>query len=243
MKKILLSLMAVTMLTACSKKQANYSDNEMRIITTEIDSTQYGMSERLLTDSLLWIQNYSTNLTEGYSDTSWVSLFAAQRLGSITPGHRIAILFEQSNHSKAKMVIDLTELTGRWVEPDAVDEGMVTGFELQEGGAAASINSRANYYVSWKIYNGKLLLVNTLNGIVDTDIPIDTFHINYLTADSLRITSSMGKHFFRRSNSEAEDTENEYDIYSSPDASTFDPEGTTLDTIKREIPKNVLMEY
>ena len=243
MKRILLPLVASTMLVACTKKQATYSDNEMQIVSVEIDSTLYGMSELVKADSLLWVQTYSTNLTEGYSDTTWVSLFGAQRLGSMAPGHRLAILFEQEDRTKAKVAIDLTELIGRWVEPDAVDEGMVTGFELQEGGAATSINSRANHYVSWRIYNGKLMLVNTLNGIVDSDIPIDTFQISYLTADSLRIFSSLGKHFFRRSNSEAEDMENDYDIYTSPDAITFNPEGTSPDTMKREIPKNVLMEY
>ena len=39
MKRILLPLVASAMLVTCTKKQATYSDNEMQIVSVEIDST------------------------------------------------------------------------------------------------------------------------------------------------------------------------------------------------------------
>ena len=217
MKKIAIIAVAALALMGCKKGVSGNSENSIQIVNVESDSTKYGIAVKMQDDSLQWI------IEDG--DTAWICIKKTQVLGSLSSEHRIAVLFKQGSKTDAKSVIDMTQLMGRWVEPDAVDEGMMQGMELQEGGAAASINSRANHYVSWRIYNGKLLLVNSLDGIVDHDAPEDTFYITQLSADSMRVTTTFSKHFYRRSDSKDDDVQRDYNMYVSPDAGAFDPEG------------------
>ena len=238
MKKLLILPLALLAMTACKKEGASSSENSFQIVGMESDSTKYGISERVQRDSLLWIQNYSEQGINGNTDTTWVSLVGAQRLGSLEQGHKIALLFAEGSKNKARIVIDMTELAGRWVEPDAVDEGMMHGIELQDGGAASSINSRADYYTQWRIYNGKLLMTNSIDGRTSEEMPKDTFQITYLSQDSLRLTSTMNKYYFRRSSSDQNDISQEYESYSSPDANAFDPEERDPDgLVSPEIPE------
>lgn len=209
--------MSLLALAACKQGGTAHQEEQMQIVGVEVDSTRYGVALTIQDDSLVWLSE------EG--DTLKTCVGGAMVFGDMEPGNRLAVLYEQNNKKLAKSVIDMTQLMGRWVEPDAVDEGTFHGFELQEGGAANSINSRANHYVSWRIYNGKLLLVNSLDGMVDQDIPEDTFTIGYLSKDSLKVGNSLTKHFFRRSFGDDDDNMRDYDMYDSPDSHAFDPEG------------------
>lgn len=222
MKKVsLYAAIATLMLAACGEKKTYEKGSDIHIVTTESDSTRYGIYLRSVGDSLQWVSE------EG--DTAWLNTHNAKMFGQFEMGNRLAVLFKEGSHRDLYNVIDMSQLMGRWVEPDAVDEGMMQGFELQEGGAASSINSRSGHYVSWRVYNGKILLTNTMDGFVDQDLPEDTLHLLFLSQDSLRVQTAFDKHAYRRSNGENDDKVSEYESYESPDMATssdlFNPEG------------------
>lgn len=199
------------------------------MVELETDSTQYGLYIRGGKDSIQWISE------DG--DTAWLTSSYARIFGELEKGDRVAVLFQEGNNQTLKSVIDISQLQGRWVEPDAVDEGMVQGIELLEGGAANSINSRANHYVSWRLYNGKLLLVNSLDGMVDQDSPEDTLTIDELTKKTLKVTTRYDKHFFRHSRDDSQDNVKDYKSYESPEGFDYNPEGEAPEDGITEIPE------
>lgn len=231
MKKIALLCIAILTLVACKQGGQSSNENTMLIVGQETDSTTYGILVSMHGDSLKMVSESG--------DTMWICHNCAKKFGTPEAGHRLAVLFEQGSVVNAKNIIDITLLMGRWVEPDAVDEGMVQGIELQEGGAASSINSRSDHYVSWRIYNGKLLMRNSMEGYVDNDVPEDTLIITFLSTDSLRIATSMSKRYYRRSVGDTDDNR-DYSAYVSPDGSdnAFDPEGSAPEGSPTEIPEN-----
>ncbi len=217
-------------LAACHDKGTSVkSEDNFMLVETEKDSTKYGLYVRGGKDSIQWITE------EG--DTAWLITSYAQVFGEPEKGDRVAVVFRDGSTKELSNMIDITQLLGRWVEPDAVDEGMMQGIELQDGGAASSINSRANRYVSWRLYNGKLLLVNSLNGMVDNDMPEDTLYIQSLTQKELKVITGYAKHIYRHSMDAEEDNVKEYDEYISPDASAFDPEGDVPEGTSPDIPE------
>lgn len=217
MKKLAIAAIAFLTLSACKKNEDSGSTEKMQIISAETDSTRYGIVIRIDGDSLKWLSEYG--------DTLWSNIRSAEVLGSMSADHRLALLFQQGSNHSVKNAIDLTDLVGRWVEPDPVDEGMVQGIELEEVGTANSINSRSNHYVSWRLYNGKLLLVDSYEGIIDDNVPEDTLRILRLTADSMNVTIGSNKHFYRKSNSADEDIIRDYSIENLAESDAFDPEG------------------
>lgn len=225
-----LGLMGVMALAACHDKgTSTRSEDGFVLVETEIDSTRYGLFLRGSKDSIQWISE------EG--DTAWITTSCAQIFGEPEYGDRLAAVFHDGSAKELNNLIDITQLLGRWVEPDAVDEGMMQGIELQDGGAAISINSRANRYVSWRLYNGKLLLVNSLDGMVDNDMPEDTFYIQSLTKKELKVITGYAKHIYRHSKDASEDNIKDYEEYLSPDATAFDPEGDAPEGSSPDIPE------
>lgn len=224
-----IGILGMLTMAACGGKSTTTSEeNEIHMIELESDSTTYGIYLNGGKDSIQWINE------DG--DTTWLTSSYARVFGVPEQGDRLAVVMNEGNGNEARSIIDITQLVGRWVEPDAVDEGMVQGIELFEGGAAASINSRSSQYVSWRLYNGKLLLVNSMEGMVDSDMPEDTFHLDELTKDLLTVTASYNKHYFRRSNGN-DDIVREYDVYSSPEADAFNPEGEAPEGVSPDIPE------
>lgn len=229
---LLLGSLGLTLLTSsCGEKgKSDGGGNDIHMIELETDSTLYGIYLRGGSDSIQWITE------EG--DTAWLISNYAQIFGEPEAGDRIAVMLNEGKDNELRNVIDITQLIGRWVEPDAVEEGMMQGIELLDGGSANSINSRANHYVSWRLYNGKLLLVNSMEGMVDQDEPEDTLYIEELTKQTLRVRENYNKHTFRHSdNAEAENELRNSDYYNSPDSRAFDPEGEAPEGSDPEIPE------
>ncbi len=230
MKKLAIAAIAFLSLSACKKNADSSSTEKMQIISAETDSTRYGIVIRMDGDSLKWLSEYG--------DTLWSNIHSAEVLGSMGADHRLALLFQQGSNYLVKNAIDLSDLVGRWVEPDPVDEGMVQGIELEEVGTANSINSRSNHYVSWRLYNGKLLLVDSYEGIIDDNLPEDTLRILRLTADSMNVIIGSNKHFYRKSNSADEDIIRDYSIENLAESDAFDPEGNAPQgSEEQEIPE------
>lgn len=231
MNKLVAGLAVAAALASCQQKgtTVDTTSKDFMMVETQVDSTEYGIFLRGGKDSLQWLSEAG--------DTAWLISSYARVFGQPEAGDRVAVVFSEDDERSVKNLIDITQLMGRWVEPDAVDEGMVQGIELQEGGAANSINSRANHYVSWRLYNGKLLLVNSVDGIVDVDAPEDTLLIDELTKTSLKVTARYSKHFYRHSANVQEDTMKDYASYDSPDAQAFDPEGEAPEGTDAEIPE------
>jgi hypothetical protein len=81
--------------------------------------------------------------------------------------------------AKAKEVVNMTTLLGKWVSLDK-------SFELQEGGVVVSDITEPKPLVDWKICNGLLVL------------SADTFSIYELGADSLLLENDKGIYAYKR---------------------------------------------
>ena len=80
----------------------------------------------------------------------------------------------------AKKVINIMSLMGRWTSLDK-------DFEIKDGGVIESHQkAETKTFTSWKIYNGQLILAP------------DTFDINMLGPDSLKLENKNGIYGFKR---------------------------------------------
>lgn len=83
-------------------------------------------------------------------------------------------------------------VVGSWVMPINGQPGKMQGVNLEEGGAASSINMATLVYKSWKQEGDNLYLtVKSIGNGVETE-GIDTLKIEKLTADSLILDSNYG---------------------------------------------------
>lgn len=80
-------------------------------------------------------------------------------------------------------------VVGEWIEPVNGMEGMVQGFNLEEGGKASSINMATLVYESWEQQGDKLILAGQSIGNGQTISFSDTMEIAKHTADSLVLKS------------------------------------------------------
>jgi hypothetical protein len=103
--------------------------------------------------------------------------------GGMCVGDRMAVMLEKEatadEPAKAREVVNLTTLLGKWVSLDK-------SFELQEGGVVISNITEPKPLVDWKICNGRLVLST------------DTFSIYELGADSLFLENERGIYAYKR---------------------------------------------
>lgn len=96
-------------------------------------------------------------------------------------GDRFAIIgYKEYGDNFMRSAINLTSLLGNWSSLDR-------NFEIKEGGTVtSSLQSEKNPWISWKIWNGKLILSK------------DTFDIENLGADTLSLENKAGIFVFTR---------------------------------------------
>ena len=103
--------------------------------------------------------------------------------GGMGVGDRMAVTLESEatddEPAKARVVVNLTTLLGKWVSLDK-------SFEIQEGGVVVSNITEPKPLVDWKICNGRLVLSS------------DTFSIYELGADSLFLENERGIYAYKR---------------------------------------------
>jgi len=200
------NLLAVTLLilafcvSSCGNKNkgANFENDTIDIgDLPNTDKTLYGvivgdgtsMNElQVLTDS-----GDTLNISITYAKDNGL------QLGGLDAGERVAVMVKEEEGQKiATEVVNINSLLGIWLMPNPMDGSDFVGMVLKEGGIAESVNQSSLFYKSWKIFNGKLVLVADHEGGGDFE-EVDTFRIKALGPDSLVIQGEEDLFEYKRS--------------------------------------------
>jgi len=103
--------------------------------------------------------------------------------GNVAPGDEVYVMLSSADSVTATMVINKSALLGRWVQPDPIDGSDETGIEIKTGGDARSIAQAYVEYKSWRVFNGKLVIVEMRDDGMDEEARLYT--ILKVTPDSL----------------------------------------------------------
>jgi len=198
-KNLFLAITMAVVIASCGNKnqQGNYENDVIDVNElSTTDKTKYGIVGAGTTMNQLQMINDN-------GDTLSVAISAAkekqQMLGGLSQGDRIAVMIAEENGQKvATEVVNLNSLLGHWIMPNPMDGSDYVGMTIKEGGIAESINQSSTFYKTWRIFNGKLILVADRDGGGDLE-ETDTFSILSLGADSLIIQSSEDKYEYARS--------------------------------------------
>lgn len=178
-------IVGIVLFASCFGKKTNGqitgSDSTSVAEEALLDSTIYGIcGEGTSMHSLELLTDSGDTLTYEILDDG---LNENLVVGGLLVGDRLAVVGYMNSELKehiANKVINLTTLQGKWMSIDK-------NFEIQEGGIVKSnIKAETAPWVSWRIYNGKLLLNK------------DTFQIEALGADSLYLENRQGIFTFKR---------------------------------------------
>ena len=85
------------------------------------------------------------------------------------------------------MIVNRSVLLGNWVTPNPIDGSSFMGVSIQKGGTAESIDQSELVYKSWRLFNGKLIFMVTLEDGIGSD-EAHVFSIIRLNRDSLIIS-------------------------------------------------------
>jgi len=176
---IVLALLSGFM-TGCSGRKTPVVEPASPVATeSEPDSTLYGECGE-------GTAMHTLQLITDVGDTLELSLMgdddvAAEIQGGLMTGDKMAVVAKETDGGRmATHVINMTTLLGRWTSIDK-------NFTIEEGGTVKSNVAAENKpWVSWKIFNGKLILNQ------------DTFRINSLGADSLFLENDKGIYVYKR---------------------------------------------
>jgi len=171
--------LAITLGGCTDRKQAAKVPMMQEVENGEADSTVYGVcSEGTSMHSLQLLTDLGDTLEFALVDDDDN---ATDVQGGLMCGDRLAIMARKGKDASiATKVINLTTLLGRW---NSIDKDFV----IEEGGVVKSnVKAEKNTWVSWKIFNGCMLLNK------------DTFCINSLGADSLYLENDKGIYVFVR---------------------------------------------
>ena len=125
-------------------------------------------------------------------DTLTVSVTKARENGQVFGGYAVGdemAITVNSDTTEATQVINKSTLNGNWVQPNPIDGSSETGISILKGGTAESINQSSIVYKSWRLFNGKLLIVATRDDGIDME-EVLYYTIERLTNDSLTISDS-----------------------------------------------------
>lgn len=139
------------------------------------DTTKYGRCCETSTMNVLYI-------VDAKGDTLDFIIEDGENVyGGILPGDKMAVISEnQFDENIAKKVINTMSLMGRWTSLDK-------DFEIKDGGVIESHQpAESKTFTSWKIFNGQLILAP------------DTFDINMLGPDSMKLENKNGIYGFKR---------------------------------------------
>jgi hypothetical protein len=89
--------------------------------------------------------------------------------------------------TEAVIVINQNTLLGDWVMPNPIDGSSYMGVSIQKGGTAESIDQSELIYKSWRLFNGKLIFMVSLEDGIGSD-EAHVFSIVKLNRDSLIIS-------------------------------------------------------
>lgn len=207
-------------------------EKTMSIVSPNEDNMLYATLEEVINgDSIVAITDVGDTIMLAISNEETL-------LGDAIPGSRLAITRNSNKKNIAQKIVNITQLIGEWLEPSPLAEGSYMGISLLEGGVAAAINSQTTEYEDWRLEGDKLLLSSVAKGMDVNEATVDTFHINLLTTDSLRLSGIDSRFYFCRSSSikQSPEGKNNYkrETDTADDYDLFNPEGDTPDDIGDE---------
>ena len=141
----------------------------------EKDTTKYGKCCDATTMNVLYI-------VDAKGDTlDFIIEDEANVFGGKLIGDKMAVISDSVyGENVAKKVINIMSLMGRWTSLDK-------DFEIKDGGVIESHQpAETKTFTSWKIFNGQLILAP------------DTFEINMLGPDSMKLENKNGIYGFKR---------------------------------------------
>lgn len=194
MKKTVLIMLAVlTLLDSCIEKSKNVPFEEVNVGVVVRDTMIYGFCGRGSDKSVLIIitdagDTISLNVERARAD----SLV----MGSYAVGDELAVTVD-ADTANATMVVNKSALYGNWVMPNPIDGSSEMGVSIQKGGTAESIDQSEALYKSWRLFNGKLLLVLTRVDGIGSD-ETQTLTIKRLTHDSLIVVEDEDLYEYSR---------------------------------------------
>ena len=184
MKRIVIFAMAVlTLLAGCVKKSQNVPFEELNIDTVVRDTMIYGFCSRGSDLNTLQI------ITDA-GDTLKLDVSTARRDSLIKGGYNLGdelAVTVNADTTAATMIINRSVLQGDWVMPNPIDGSSYMGVSIQKGGTAESIDQSELIYKSWRLFNGKLIFMVTLEDGIGSD-EAHVFSIVKLNRDSLIIS-------------------------------------------------------
>lgn len=125
--------------------------------------------------------------------------------GGLATGDNVAVtLVPNSSENIAYSVINLASLMGDWVTPNPLDGSGYIGISLHEGGVASGIDQTTLEYRSWRISNGKLLIVSIPDGGGELE-ETDTMTIVRIDPDSLVISNHEFEYRYGRRSTMTDD--------------------------------------
>lgn len=141
-------------------------------------------------------------------------------LGVLRKGDRITI--EMGEGDNVIYAANVSMIAGRWVEPSPVDEGSDQGIELEESGAANSINLRTIIYRTWYLHKNKLYLYYVTEGRENsTDAEHDVYDVMLLTRDSLVLRGRDVKLVYTRQKSVSSTVDEDMSDFKNDDTQDY----------------------
>lgn len=190
----------VALLSGCIEKEKHVPFEEVNMGTVVIDTMVYGFCARGSGPSALKI------VTDA-GDTLLLRVGKARQdslvKGTYALGDELAVTVN-ADTTEATMVVNKSALYGNWVMLNPIDGSSKMGVSILKGGTAESIDQSEVIYKSWRLFNGKLVLVLTReDGIGDEETQM--FTIKRLTRDSLIIADGDDLYEYGRKELDVED--------------------------------------
>lgn len=140
------------LLCACKERGGARSKEAIQaeLIIAVPDTTLHGTLKHAGSDSLTFVSEGSD---ETFSCNIGEALGRNQLFGSLTEGHRYALLVEPQT-KMALQIVNLTELSGQWF----YDLNEQRGFTITVAGALSGINTENLAFRKWKFHNGKFVV-------------------------------------------------------------------------------------
>jgi len=199
-KALMILIAAMATLSACMNKSVSVPFEEVNMDKVVRDTMIYGFCARGSDRTrLVVITDAGDTLALNVEKARTDSLIK----GGYAPGDEVAVAVD-ADTANATMVVNKSALYGNWVVPNPIDGSSYMGVSIRKGGTAESIDQSETIYKSWRLFNGKLILVLTREDGIGSD-ETQTLDIKRITSDSLILMEDEDIYEYGRQRLEKED--------------------------------------
>lgn len=192
---------ALALLYGCIERERHVPFEEVNMDTVVRDTMIHGFCARGSGPGVLIM------ITDG-GDTLTLAVDKARKdsllKGNYALGDEIAVTVN-TDTTEAVTVVNKTALYGNWVMPNPIDGSSKMGLSILKGGTAESIDQSEVIYRSWRLFNGKLILVLTREDGIGSE-ETQTFTIKRLTRDSLVVADDDEWYEYHRKELDVEES-------------------------------------